>query len=606
MATRRLSRGYVDEEEMSKGVDGENGKEVEVEETQRSTRKSWRVKVLATTTFFLVAFILIYFVQLRSQTTSAWHHDGDKQLHDVSSLDSSRLHPEDHAFRDATNITHFWRVTSGYRRPDGVQKRVYLVNNEFPGPYIEARSGDTVTIRVENGLQDEGLSIHWHGLLMRGANEMDGAVGITQSEVLPGHTFIYKFTIDEDQHGTFWWHAHHGVQRADGLFGGFVVHEPAKDRRIAELVDERLLLVGDWYHQSAEDALHFYSHPGAYGMEPVPDSVLMNGRGIFACQDAVPARPVDCVDAAPMMPGISLDRQRTNIFRIVNVGAYAGFSIAVHGATLTPLALDGGHSINGSAARRVGVLHPGQRVSVLVELEPENVSSSAEVQVILDDSAFMYDNLALTTSHQFPLRWRNAMHPRARRLSAVHEVFDIQGAMHAGNLVEKVSNHADHTMVLYAKTQKLSRLGHQPYGFINRTMWVPQKTPLLAQPRSQWDTNQFVPHIPYNASSPLWVDIVLNNLDEDNHPFHLHGYNFWVLASHTSDYNWGSYNPFESGRPPSGQYDLDRSVKRDTILVPRHGYVILRLRADNPGIWMFHCHVLWHQASGMAMALQVS
>jgi FtsP/CotA-like multicopper oxidase with cupredoxin domain len=40
---------------------------------------------------------------------------------------------------------------------------------EFPGPTIEARSGDTLVVEVVNKLQDdEGVSLHWHGLHMRG------------------------------------------------------------------------------------------------------------------------------------------------------------------------------------------------------------------------------------------------------------------------------------------------------------------------------------------------------------------------------------------------------------------------------------------------------
>lgn len=37
----------------------------------------------------------------------------------------------------------------------------------FPGPTVEARSGDTLIISVKNGLQEESISIHWHGLHMR-------------------------------------------------------------------------------------------------------------------------------------------------------------------------------------------------------------------------------------------------------------------------------------------------------------------------------------------------------------------------------------------------------------------------------------------------------
>lgn len=43
---------------------------------------------------------------------------------------SSRLHPEDHVFRPQTTISLEWSITTGYRRLDGVKKRVYLVNGK--------------------------------------------------------------------------------------------------------------------------------------------------------------------------------------------------------------------------------------------------------------------------------------------------------------------------------------------------------------------------------------------------------------------------------------------------------------------------------------------
>jgi FtsP/CotA-like multicopper oxidase with cupredoxin domain len=38
---------------------------------------------------------------------------------------------------------------------------------------------------------------------------------------------------------------------------------------------------------------------------------------------------------------------------------------------------------------------------------------------------------------------------------------------------------------------------------------------------------------------------------------------------------------------------------RDTVLVPADGRVTIAFDADNPGLWAFHCHHLYHQISGM-------
>ena len=507
---------------------------------------------------------------------------------------SYALHPEIHINRETTTLRHRWRVTKGLRRPDGVLKEVYLINDAFPGPTVEARSGDQLVFEVENGLQDEGVSLHWHGLSMRDANGMDGAVGITQNSIQPGSTFTYNFSIEERQHGTFWYHAHEGVQRGDGLFGGLVVHEP-KERRAVDV--ERLLLVGDWYHRSATDALEFYMHPGSFGNEPVPDNILLNGHGAFNCVDAVPARPLDCKQrATSKLPALELDRTKRTILRVVNVGSYAGFELNIGNARLTPLRVDGGHQVTGRAARRIGYLEPGERVDLEVDfIGPGTLTKLSYLEVTLDTSPFKYPNSALTPTHGFPLLWQNidTPHSTAAKSSGTLEFGDLQRVDNIGDHSAVLPMRSSHTLVLYTITQKLAHLKNEPRGFINNTSWKPQtkpEAPLIAVDRDLWDKNQFVPRIRYERDKPLWLDIVINNLDEEGHPFHLHGYDFWVLSTYSSTYNWGSYNPFEDEEVPGGPYNTATPVKKDTVLVPRRGYAVLRLRADNPGIWMFHCH----------------
>lgn len=57
----------------------------------------------------------------------------------------------------------------------------------------------------------------------------------------------------------------------------------------------------------------------------------------------------------------------------------------------------------------------------------------------------------------------------------------------------------------------------------------------------------------------------------------------------------------------AGQFDpalhtsslnLMNPILRDTTLLPMDGWVYLRFRANNPGIWALHCHILWHSFTG--------
>jgi iron transport multicopper oxidase len=42
-------------------------------------------------------------------------------------------------------------------------------------------------------------------------------------------------------------------------------------------------------------------------------------------------------------------------------------------------------------------------------------------------------------------------------------------------------------------------------------------------------------------------------------------------------------------------------MRRDTILIYGNGYAVLRFKADNPGITLFHCHIEWHVEAGLTL-----
>ncbi len=95
-----------------------------------------------------------------------------------------------------------------------------------------------------------------------------------------------------------------------------------------------------------------------------------------------------------------------------------------------------------------------------------------------------------------------------------------------------------------------------------------------------WALNgQFWPQIePLMLRRGQRVEIELANQTMMAHPMHLHGHTFQVIAL--------------DGKPIAG-------AVRDTVLVPPLGNVRFAFDADNPGRWAFHCHNLYHMATGM-------
>lgn len=85
-----------------------------------------------------------------------------------------------------------------------------------------------------------------------------------------------------------------------------------------------------------------------------------------------------------------------------------------------------------------------------------------------------------------------------------------------------------------------------------------------------------------------------------------HGYDFYVVESTTNTLGQ-IYNPFDPKNTAYAQQKLNTKtpLRKDTVRLPPQGHVVLRFKLDNPGLWLMHCHVLWHQAVGMGIVVQV-
>lgn len=51
---------------------------------------------------------------------------------------------------------------------------------------------------------------------------------------------------------------------------------------------------------------------------------------------------------------------------------------------------------------------------------------------------------------------------------------------------------------------------------------------------------------------------------------------------------------------------LKNPPRKDTLIIPSDRYAVIRIKADNPGLWLMHCHIELHATNGMAMVLNES
>jgi FtsP/CotA-like multicopper oxidase with cupredoxin domain len=92
---------------------------------------------------------------------------------------------------------------------------------------------------------------------------------------------------------------------------------------------------------------------------------------------------------------------------------------------------------------------------------------------------------------------------------------------------------------------------------------------------------------PLAASLETVEEWSIVNTTEMDHPFHLHGFRFQVLSVEGADVGVVAW--------------------RDSINIPADQTVKFRVRLeDNPGTWMFHCHILEHAEHGMMGELEVA
>jgi iron transport multicopper oxidase len=133
---------------------------------------------------------------------------------------------------------------------------------------------------------------------------------------------------------------------------------------------------------------------------------------------------------------------------------------------------------------------------------------------------------------------------------------------------------------------------------LNDKTYVSQKVPTLYSAATMGDANSngdlYGAVQAFVVNYGEVVEIVINNLDEAIHPFHLHGHQFQIVEHPASGAGkWSGSTSAAKAIPPT----------RDVLTVHGNSYVVLRIVADNPGVFLIHCHIEWHVEMGSSATL---
>jgi len=418
-------------------------------------------------------------------------------------------------------------------------------------------------VRLENH-SDAPTLIHWHGLLP--PYGQDGVPDMPQPLLAGGQSYDYDFPLNTP--GTHWMHAH-TLQEQLLLAAPLIVTDPGEAARDEQRV---VVLFGDFSFRSPDEILAGLRQatpkdagPRGKAVGTMSNMPGMTGRNT---QSGTVAR-MPGMAASGMAPDVNdvdydayLANDRTlddpAVFRIepgglirlrlINAGAATGFWVDLGALAGEATAVDG-NPIAPVAGRRFP-LGMGQRIDIRIKL-PKN--EGAWPILGLREGAKERTGFVLATKRG-AIRRIDAN--GAQPAPAIDLKFE-SGLRAAEPLARKAADRRD-TVVLG--------------GDMAAYVWT-------------LDGQAWPQHRPVTVRRGTRVEVTLRNQSMMSHPMHLHGHHFQVTAI--------------DGRRFSG-------AVRDTVWVPPGRQVSLAFEANNPGTWAFHCHHLYHMATGMLTTVTYS
>lgn len=252
--------------------------------------------------------------------------------------------------------------------------------------------------------------------------------------------------------------------------------------------------------------------------------------------------------------------------------------------------------------QEVKVLHMelGQRYSVMIRLdqEPGNyylrfaTFPSGDMQQVLEGQAIMsYNSTENSTTHvmEDPAMTWTYVNGSAKANSSV---LDAGALTPFEDNVSPPTGPANETLRFSINQTEITTW------VVNKFPFTEPEIPIVYGNVSEgWGSNTTI-HLPLNSTIDIIMTISNQSMDVMGHPMHLHGHKFWVLGSGRGSFPFASITD-----APESLINLRDPPYRDTTSLPSQGWAAIRYVTNNPGAWMFHCHLQWHAVVGMAMVL---
>ncbi|KAJ3181996.1 hypothetical protein HDU87_000334 [Geranomyces variabilis] len=310
-----------------------------------------------------------------------------------------------------------------------------------------------------------------------------------------------------------------------------IIHGP-QDQTNYGYAAEQTIQLADWYHHVSEDLLAGYLFPGSTGAEPVPDSILINGHGIYDCN-------------------FIIDNHRLTI-------------IETDGVDTIPYTVD-----------RITV-NNGQRYFA----SPDSAGYNTAAAEILQYSGQAVPPLPPTvmpkTFVDFDQMSVKSLPPAAAPSKVEPISFDFDTV--APDTIQRA-------YVSFTYNTSNAHTFQKPYPAILYSLLHDNVNPANMSPNLNI--------VQLGAGQSVQLQII--NYDGGEHPWHLHGHTFWIMGQGqaTDPSQIPTTFPATQANPPRrgvitlAPYEL---TSTGDCAPNSFGWTVLRFVADNPGVWFFHCH----------------
>jgi FtsP/CotA-like multicopper oxidase with cupredoxin domain len=453
----------------------------------------------------------------------------------------------------------------------GVTARTLAYGSTVPGPLIRANIGDELAITVQNRL-NEPTSVHWHGIALR--NDMDGAEPATPN-IRAGQDFTYRFSVPNA--GTYWAHPHVGLEEDMGLYLPVIVDDPTEP---GSYDAEWIVVVDDWTDGVGKSPRQLYD-----ALTSPNKPTTQNMPRTTSTTTTTPTTKATTTTGTTGTTGTTSTSTATGMPGEVGTSDLLGGDA---GDIAYPYYLINGRvpaaatTFNAKPGQRIRIrfINTGSDTAFRVALAGHSMTVThtdgypvvpTQVDALLIGMAERYDVIVTAADGVFPLvaaaEGKNAV---ARALLVTGSGNQPDPQFRPDELTKRVG-----TIDMFTATTSVNLGAAEP----NLNLPVVLGGDMR---KYEWTINGE----PYSKTNPLHVrqgqrpTITFDNPTMMYHPIHLHGHTFQLIKA--------------DGAP---------GARKDTVIVLPKQKINAVLVADNPGLWMLHCHNTYHAYAGMQTRL---